>query len=147
MSPELDALLCQRYPQIFADRHADMQTTCMCWGFSCGDGWFQLIDTLCAKLQRMTDEDGAPQIIAVQVKEKFGELRFYVRQASEAQFALIDEAEQRSAQICEVCGAPGRVVVDGWVRTCCPRHTPDGALTLAQFEAARQAKQARKAKP
>ena len=27
-----------------------MNKTLMCWGFECGDGWFALIDTLCASL-------------------------------------------------------------------------------------------------
>ena len=33
MRQELDQLLCERYPKIFANRHADMKTTAMCWGF------------------------------------------------------------------------------------------------------------------
>lgn len=122
MSPNLDELLCQRYPKIFADRHASMQTTCMVWGFSCGDGWFALIDELCARLQYMTDHEGAPQIVATQVKEKFGSLRFYVRSAAEAQFKVIDEIEGRSFSICEVCGAPGELLVTGWYQVRCPEH-------------------------
>jgi hypothetical protein len=40
MRKELDDLLCQRYPLIFSERNMSMKETCMCWGFSCGDGWF-----------------------------------------------------------------------------------------------------------
>ena len=69
MKKELDALLCSRYPLIFADRHAPMTQSCMYWGFSCGDGWFDLIDTLCARLQFATDHNKAPQVVATQVKE------------------------------------------------------------------------------
>jgi hypothetical protein len=29
---ELDELLCQRYPLIFAERHLSQMQTCMCWG-------------------------------------------------------------------------------------------------------------------
>lgn len=47
MSPELDAKLCAKYPEIFRNRHKPMSQTAMCWGFSCGDGWYWLIDTLC----------------------------------------------------------------------------------------------------
>ena len=77
MKKELDALLCSRYPLIFADRHAPMTQSCMYWGFSCGDGWFDLIDTLCARLQFATDHNKAPQVVATQVKEKWGMLCFY----------------------------------------------------------------------
>ena len=47
MRKELDELLCEKYPLIFKDRHENMMHTAMCWGFSCGDGWFNIIDTLC----------------------------------------------------------------------------------------------------
>lgn len=47
MSPELDRLLCEKYPKVFQDRYSDARTTAMCFGFQCQDGWFSLIDTLC----------------------------------------------------------------------------------------------------
>ena len=47
MRKELDEALCAKYPLIFRDRNGDMQHTAMCWGFSCGDGWYPLIDQLC----------------------------------------------------------------------------------------------------
>ena len=50
MSPELDEKLCADYPLIFADRNKPMNQTAMCWGFSCGDGWYNIIDTLCRLL-------------------------------------------------------------------------------------------------
>ena len=50
MRKELDEKLCEKYPLIFKDRHADMTETCMCWGFECGDGWFNIIDVLCGML-------------------------------------------------------------------------------------------------
>lgn len=143
MSPELDALLCQRYPKIFADRHASMQKTCMCWGFSCGDGWFDIVDAICARLQHMTDHEGAPQVVASQVKEKFGSLCFYVQRATEAQFEEIQRIAGRSNRICEVCSAPGaRVVAGGWHQVRCAEHTPAGALSFSQYAAKQRAEQA-----
>lgn len=50
MRKDLDEALCAKYPLIFQDRNADMRTTAMCWGFECGDGWYNLIDVLCSKL-------------------------------------------------------------------------------------------------
>lgn len=76
MSPELDAQLCQKHPKIFVQRERPMTETAMCWGFQCGDGWYNLIDVLCEQIQRQTDTNGSPQLEAVQVKEKYGGLRF-----------------------------------------------------------------------
>jgi len=47
MKEELDAKLVAKYPLIFKNRYGDMRETAMCWGFSCGDGWYNIIDTLC----------------------------------------------------------------------------------------------------
>lgn len=121
MTPELDRLLCARYPRIFAERNLSPRETCMCWGFP-GDGWFSLIDTLCAHLQVLTERHGEPQIVATEVKEKFGKLRFYVHEATPSQYQLIAAAERMSASICEVCGEPGQFVRDGFYRTRCARH-------------------------
>lgn len=50
MREELDSALCEKYPLIFKNRYGDMRETCMCWGFSCGDGWYTIIDKLCEEL-------------------------------------------------------------------------------------------------
>jgi len=50
MKQELDEALCAKYPLIFKDRNADMRMTAMCWGFECGDGWYNIIDVLCGLL-------------------------------------------------------------------------------------------------
>jgi hypothetical protein len=140
MSPEKDAELCKKYPKIFRDRHESMQNTLMCWGFECADGWFDLIDTLCSDIQNHVDwaiklqrsaldrgeikeEDLIPeedmQVVAAQVKEKYGGLRFYVNGADDTVSGMITMAESMSYRLCEECGKPGRPNNDGWVRTQC----------------------------
>jgi hypothetical protein len=47
MSPELDSTLCERYPQLFRDRHRADGTTAMSRGFEIGDGWFALVEAAC----------------------------------------------------------------------------------------------------
>ena len=126
MSPELDKKLCEKYPKIFVNRHGDMKETAMCWGFECGDGWYDLIDHLCADLQWNTDKNNShgryPQIVVVQVKEKFGGLRFYVESSNDVQDAVISFVESLSHHTCEVCGKPGNRT-DGWIQTRCDEHT------------------------
>ena len=50
MREELDLKLVEKYPLIFKDRNKPMNQTAMCWGFSHGDGWYNIIDTLCGLL-------------------------------------------------------------------------------------------------
>lgn len=51
MKPELDEKLVKAFPLLYGDRHGSMQETAMCWGFSCGDGWFNIIWDLSSKLE------------------------------------------------------------------------------------------------
>lgn len=61
-----------------------------------------------------------PQVVAVQVKEKFGGLRFYERGATNQQYAVISFVESLSYRTCEICGSMkdiGRT--EGWIKTIC----------------------------
>lgn len=188
MNSELDQQLCERYPKIFKNRYEDMRTTAMCWGFDCGDGWFNIIDALCAEIQshiehtrrvraarlrrhrararaqargslqpimahlartysrfdpveaapwmeaeahRIMQEDSVlpppacPQVVAVQVKEKYGTLRFYYDGGDALVDGLVRMAESMSAKTCEICGDVGKVYDNRWVTTRCAIHAPD----------------------
>lgn len=101
MNEQLADLLYQSYPKIFAELHAPEEPRGAALGIMCSDGWFDLLDVLCHNLQFQTDRCGAPQIVASQVKEKFGELSFHRRKGSEAQRGMIAMAEAMSSRICE----------------------------------------------
>lgn len=88
------------------------------WGFECGDGWTDLIYRLSQAISTYIKPIGL-YVVVTQVKEKFGTLRFYVDGGDEEVFRLIDAAEQKSATICEACGAPGTLVMKGWCSTLC----------------------------
>ena len=69
-----------RFPILFQDSKKPMSETCMCWGIECPIGWFHILEQLCTVLEfynmEFTKNHGIA-IIADQVKEKFGTLRFY----------------------------------------------------------------------
>jgi hypothetical protein len=55
MKQELDKLLCEKYPKMMVNRDKSMMETCMCWGFECGDGWFNILDQLMGNIQHHID--------------------------------------------------------------------------------------------
>jgi hypothetical protein len=96
----------------------------MCYGFCHGDGWYNIIDNLCEGIQTYCDEKKATddpefQVVAVQVKEKFGGLRFYVNGGDEHIYKLIHASEEESYKTCEDCGSPGKLDRSGWWSTTC----------------------------
>lgn len=69
-----------RFPILFQDRKKPMTQTCMCWGIECPKGWWHILDQLCTVLEFHNMEfvkNYGVAIVADQVKEKFGTLRFY----------------------------------------------------------------------
>jgi len=71
------------------------------------------------------EDPTVPQVIATQVKEKFGTLSFYVQAADDKVRAYIEFAEHLSAHMCEKCGATTGVTQVGtgasktWIKTLC----------------------------
>lgn len=114
MKQELQNQLFADFPDLF----------CHCRYIDCENGWYGLIHELSHKItEQLTKENIKERItFATQVKEKYGGLRFYVSCASDAVFKLIDEYESRSNRTCEVCGEPGILTDDGWIKTLCQKH-------------------------
>jgi hypothetical protein len=124
MKKELDEALVRDFPNLYVDRNGDMKSTLMCWGFP-GDGWEPLIRELSEKLEKLIIEykkehpnaEYSPR--ALQVKEKYGTLRFYMTTSTDEMESLIDGAESKSAKTCENCGSSGKLRRGGWLRTLC----------------------------
>jgi hypothetical protein len=177
MREELDKKLCAKYPKIFMNRYSSPRETCMCWGFEHGDGWYNIIDMMCANIQshinwtrkqrhdalvynralsraikgdfstydrlskwqqKSIDDDlmdpepqlrsvpeACLQVIAIQVKEKFGTLRFYYGGGDDVVRGIGRMAESMSAVTCETCGAPGVTRSGGWIQTLCDTHAEE----------------------
>lgn len=106
-----------KYPKIFPPQKYNTE-------LSVGDGWFQLLDNLCEKLQTLSDLTNN-QVVATQVKEKFGGLRFYVAEYGPEIDELIVAAEHEADRTCEVCGAPGKARNDSWIKTLCDTHAAE----------------------
>lgn len=70
---------------------------------------------------RKTFDSSTLQVEAVQVKEKYGTLRFYTSNCDDVVFGITNFAEYLSSKICEECGTLINVTQneDGWVRTLC----------------------------
>lgn len=107
------------YPQLFSN----------CWGAECGNGWYDLLNNLCRQLKEIVEKNKIG-INVVQVKEKFGGLRFYIelecdnKNVAENIYSLIAAAEKKSYNTCESCGAEvkeTRSTNTGWLKTLCDR--------------------------
>ena len=95
---------------------------------SCGDGWLQLLHDCIAELLAA----GWDKHI-LQIKEKFGGLRFYIGSGTEEIHDIISKYEGISYETCEVCGEKGKPYRNmPWHRTLCDDHYKEYVMTKTQ---------------
>lgn len=112
MSDPVDELK-RKFPNLYRDPYL---------GVSFGPGWYELVYELSEKLEALILK--LPKLerencYVVQVKEKWGGLRFYLSSSTTNIHRLISKTESQSRKICEDCGQPGEPRDGGWIRTQC----------------------------
>ena len=89
----------------------------------CGNGWRKIINPIIEYIEKYnsTVKKEENKIKILQIKEKFGELRFYASNKTPELVKLIENAEAKSRNICELCGSEEDIgqIADGWITTCC----------------------------
>lgn len=98
----------------------------------CNEGWHPIIDDLSKEVSEIAKKfpaiNGENRINVVQIKEKFGGLRYYVDYYSMSDDDIqqieyvIRNAEMKTFIICEDCGGNGEKVSPRryWMKTLCP---------------------------
>ena len=91
------------------------------YGDETGEGWQSIIADTHKRLRHLD-----PGYTILQIKEKFGGLRYYFAQSKnidpitwEIMEDVVIAAELRCSRICEHCGAPGEPRAGGWIKTLC----------------------------
>jgi hypothetical protein len=117
-----------RYPQIFNDRDI---------GTEVGPGWWAALEISFQEIVRILEEKPGLRLSVVQIKEKFGGLRFHIdtrrcngstlsnsdlSEMLAAIDAAIMQAEHGADHTCEICGEPGKSRSIGWIKTLCDTH-------------------------
>lgn len=127
MKIELQRQLFERYPLVLRPTHRGTAPYPLdCYGIECGDGWLHILEPLLdvfeqhAAAMRAAGVPRAKWPKVLQIKEKFGTLRAYIRAPSAPQLdAALKAAEAASSVTCEGCGKPAVLRQDGWHRVTC----------------------------
>jgi hypothetical protein len=115
MKKELEDKLIEIAPWMFRyENWNDIRSTLISFGFECGDGWYEIFKELIEEIKKI---DINKTCRVIQIKEKYGTIRFYENSAPEVDdqiTKLIRKAEEKSKVTCEVCGKEGHLIQGGW---------------------------------
>jgi hypothetical protein len=125
-----EARMLERFPKMFAVPYG---------GFCVDEGWWPIIETLCANIQHHIDwknrqSEVVAQVTVAQIKEKFGGLRFYYEGGDDRISGMVCMAEAWAAHSCETCGAPGKSRDGGWIKTLCDHHEQERQQRKKDYE-------------
>jgi hypothetical protein len=96
------------------------------WEPECDAGWHPMILEALAKIDKIVGGD-AEKFLIRQIKEKFGEMRFYFSADDDVRAqiaAIVEEIEESSRTVCEVCGVGGCKIksYSGYYKCVCTEH-------------------------
>jgi hypothetical protein len=119
--------LIKDFPNLYRNARKSSSESCMHWGFTCGDGWFDILYQMSAQIEARAllhglDCESDEWPAARQIKEKFGSLRCSFYYGKEMDISdLIEAASEKSNVTCERCGAPGKIRNGGWIINLCDK--------------------------
>lgn len=136
MNAVLTEKLYASFPYLYRGRHKSMQETCMCWGFECDDGWYQLLFDLSQALTDYQTRHPEIEFEARQVKSKFGYLCFYLDYSDDSMREMIQKASERASNTCELTGKPGVLCSSSHrrVMVLCPEKAAELGFTPCRGE-------------
>ena len=111
----------ERFPEMFKMPYG---------GFCIGEGWWPIVESLCGNIQHYLDwinknRETRPiveQVVVMQIKEKFGGLRFYYEGGDEKVYGMVRMAESWADHTCEDCGNKATKKTTGWIKNLCNTH-------------------------
>lgn len=91
------------------------------FGIECGKGWKKLYQPIIDYIDEYNKEHEDKPIKIHQIKEKYGQLRFYTNFYTEELEKMIDKAEEESEHTCEYCGKhiDGPIIRHHWIYSLC----------------------------
>lgn len=121
MNERLTTSLIVKYPKLFQQP----------FYFEHNSGWYWIIERLASYLDFQMKHNKMPKVVAEQVKEKFGTLRFYYSGGNELTRGAVNFAEYLSGIVCEYCGQIPAETQDfrGWLHTLCSLCSQQKQLT------------------
>lgn len=105
ITPEQDEAICKAFPKLYSVRHTTNYG--LRWGLEISQGWYDLIWRTSALLEACIEnmpQASQSDYHALQIKQKFTGLRFYMSSYTKEMEEIISVAEVEANHTCEVCG-------------------------------------------
>lgn len=101
MNKELQNKLFEKYPKLFVQKDWAPSETLMCFGLTCGDGWYNIIDNLC-KLISEEVEDTPRRIEHIKAILEKTDISFKQREIFDNLLKTLESSRVEDVQVVQV---------------------------------------------
>jgi len=95
--------LYEKFPHLYRERAAPLESSGMGWGFQCEDGWYKIIYDMSKKIQKLSGEGEFAPAISLVSKHEDGTLYVAVSNITPPVADIVTRATEQSRLTCELC--------------------------------------------
>ena len=103
MDSQLENKLYERFPDLYREKTAPLESSKMPWGVQCGDGWYKLIYELSTNIAKIATEGEYSPAISQISRHEDGTLYVDVRNVTPPIADIVTTARETSRLTCESC--------------------------------------------
>ena len=96
--------LYEKFPHLYRERTAPLESSQMGWGFQCEDGWYKIIYEMSRKIEKLSTDSPHDCAITEVSRNEDGTLYVATRNLTPPLQDIITAAREQSRLTCEYCG-------------------------------------------
>ena len=98
--------LYEKFPHLYRERTAPLESSGMGWGFQCENGWYKIIYEMSKKIDKISTEGEHAPAISLVSRHEAGTLHVAVSNITPPVADIVMNAREQSRLTCEYCGYP-----------------------------------------
>jgi hypothetical protein len=95
--------LYEKFPHLYRERTAPLESSDMGWGFQCENGWYKIIYEMSKKIDKISPEGEHAPAISLVSRHEDGTLHVAVRNITPPVADIVMNAREQSRLTCEFC--------------------------------------------
>ena len=95
--------LYEKFPHLYRERTAPLESSGMPWGFQCEDGWYKIIYEMSKQIAKISKGGEFAPAITLVSKHEDGTLHVAVRNITPPIADIVTRATEKSRLTCELC--------------------------------------------
>jgi hypothetical protein len=95
--------LYEKFPHLYRERTAPLESSHMAWGFQCENGWYKIIYEMSKKIDKISTEGEHAPAISLVSRHEDGTLYVAVSNTTPPVADIVTRATEQSRLTCEFC--------------------------------------------